>query len=63
MELTHLDANGAKMVDVAAKAKTERLAIAHGEVKVTPATIQLIRDGKTPKGDVFNTAQIGRAHV
>ena len=58
MELTHLDANGAKMVDVAAKAKTERLAIAHGEVKVTPATIQLIRDGKTPKGDVFNTARI-----
>ncbi len=58
MEFTHFDENGAKMVDVGGKAKTERKAIAFGSVKTSPETIALIKDGKTPKGDVFNTARI-----
>ena len=58
MEFTHLDENGAKMVDVGAKSKTNRTAIAFGSVKMQPETIALIKDGKTPKGDVFNTARI-----
>ena len=58
MNFTHLDENGAKMVNVGGKAKTERKAIAFGCVKTSPETIALIKDGKTPKGDVFNTARI-----
>lgn len=58
MEFTHLDENGAKMLDVGGKVKTERKAIAYGYVKTAPETIALIKDGKTPKGDVFNTARI-----
>ena len=58
MELTHLDKSGAKMVDVGGKEKTSRTAIAFGFVKVASETIELIKSGNTPKGDVFNTARI-----
>jgi cyclic pyranopterin phosphate synthase len=57
--LTHLNAQGeAHMVDVGAKADTEREAIARGSVVMEPATLQLIMDGATPKGDVLATARI-----
>lgn len=57
-ELTHADENGVKMVDVGNKNKTERIAIASGEIILSPQTIELIKDGMTPKGDVLNTARI-----
>ena len=57
MELTHIDEKGAKMVNVGAKDVTTRTARAKGEVAVSPETVDLLINGKTPKGDVFNTAR------
>lgn len=57
--LTHLDETGrARMVDVGAKADTERLAVAKGEVVMKPETLALIRAGQIKKGDVLTIAQI-----
>ena len=59
MELTHLDEQGrAQMVDVSAKAESEREAIASGRVLLNPVTVQLLRDDAVPKGDVLGTARI-----
>ena len=45
-ELTHLDAQGqAHMVDVGAKAETEREAVAAGRVLMRPETLRLLRAG------------------
>ncbi len=58
-ELTHLDAQGqAHMVDVGAKAETEREAIAAGRVRMRPETLRLIQAGDLPKGDVLGTARV-----
>ncbi len=58
-ELTHLDDQGqAHMVDVGAKAETEREAIAAGRVLMRPETLRLIRAGDLPKGDVLGTARV-----
>ncbi len=58
-ELTHLDAQGrAHMVDVGAKAKTEREAVAAGRVLMQPETLRLLREGNLPKGDVLGTARV-----
>jgi cyclic pyranopterin monophosphate synthase len=58
-ELTHLDAQGqAHMVDVGAKAETEREAIAAGRVRMRPETLLLLREGNLPKGDVLGTARV-----
>lgn len=46
------------MVDVADKAVTTRTAIAQGEVHMLPATLQAIRAGNLPKGDVLAAARI-----
>jgi cyclic pyranopterin phosphate synthase len=57
--LTHLDETGsARMVDVSAKADTERVAVAGGEVVMQPETLRLIRDGAIKKGDVLTIARI-----
>ncbi len=59
MTLSHVDAEGhARMVDVGAKADTERTAIARGEVEMKPETLALIQAGQVPKGDVFTVAQV-----
>src|SRR6201996_7707965 len=57
--LTHIDASGeARMVDVSAKAATERTAVAEGRVVMSEATLQLILSGNAKKGDVLGTARI-----
>jgi cyclic pyranopterin monophosphate synthase len=57
--LTHLDAAGeAQMVDVGAKAETERMAVAEGCVVMQEGTLQVILAGNLKKGDVFATARI-----
>ncbi len=57
--LTHLDKTGAaSMVDVGAKAVTERLAIAEGAVTMKPATLDLIVAGNAKKGDVIGAARL-----
>jgi cyclic pyranopterin monophosphate synthase len=58
-KLTHLDEAGrVNMVDISAKADTERIAIAKGEVHMRIETLQLIRAGGIKKGDVLTIAQI-----
>ena len=58
-KLTHLDDRGAaRMVDVGTKAVTVRRAVARGLLRVSPATLTLVRDGKTKKGDVIAAARI-----
>jgi cyclic pyranopterin phosphate synthase len=57
--LTHIDSRGeALMVDVSAKAATERLAVAEGRVVMSKATLELIENGNARKGDVLGTARI-----
>jgi cyclic pyranopterin phosphate synthase len=57
--LSHLNDKGeARMVDVSAKAATERVAIAEGFVAMALTTLDLILDGKAEKGDVLATARI-----
>lgn len=58
-ELTHFDAQGrARMVDVTAKDVTVREATARGSIKMDPATLEMIEQGKVAKGDVLAVAQV-----
>jgi cyclic pyranopterin phosphate synthase len=57
--LTHLDEAGRpRMVDVAGKPDTVRQAIARGRVVMQPATFQIVKQGKTAKGDILAVAQL-----
>lgn len=57
-ELTHLDKKGrAKMVDVSAKADTERLGIARGWIQMQKTTLDMITNKTAKKGDVLAIAQ------
>ena len=57
--LTHIGSGGeARMVDVSAKAATERVAVAEGQVVMSKATLDLILSGDAKKGDVLGTARI-----
>jgi cyclic pyranopterin phosphate synthase len=48
-ELTHLNEHGqARMVDVGAKAETEREATAAGRVRMQPETLRLLAAGNLP---------------
>jgi len=59
-ELNHFsEAGRARMVDVGDKASTQRVAIASGILRMRPATLQRIRDGKIAKGDVLTVADVG----
>jgi cyclic pyranopterin phosphate synthase len=58
-KLSHLSARGeARMVDVSAKAATERVAVAEGRVTMTAATLDLVLSGNAKKGDVLGAARI-----
>ena len=57
--LTHFDAEGqAHMVDVGAKAETQRMARATGSIRMKPETLALIESGSAKKGDVIGIARI-----
>lgn len=57
--LTHLAEDGrARMVDVGAKAETERMGVAEGVLRMSPATLAALQAGRTPKGDPLAVAQI-----
>lgn len=47
-----------KMVDVGAKEKTERRAVAQGVLTMLPATVARIRAGQVEKGDVLAAARL-----
>jgi cyclic pyranopterin monophosphate synthase len=58
-QLTHLDADGrARMVDVSAKAPTDRYARARAVVRMSPAAAARVAAGDAPKGDVAAVARI-----
>jgi cyclic pyranopterin monophosphate synthase len=57
--LTHLDSAGrARMVDVSAKAPTDRYARARAVVRMSPAAAARVAAGDAPKGDVAAVARI-----
>jgi cyclic pyranopterin phosphate synthase len=58
-KLSHVDAGGkARMVDIGAKTVTRREAAASAFVKLTPATLRLVRTNSVAKGDVLGTARL-----
>jgi len=57
--LTHFDNQGqAHMVDVGAKAETQRRAMATGSIHMLASTLALIESGSAKKGDVLGIARI-----
>lgn len=57
--LTHLDETGAaRMVDVGAKAETQREAVATGRIVMSADAATAIRDGLVKKGDVLSVARV-----
>lgn len=46
------------MVDVSDKPLTTREAVARGEIRLRPGTLELILEGRVPKGDVLAAARI-----
>jgi cyclic pyranopterin phosphate synthase len=47
-----------RMIDVGAKEKTERVAVARGFVAMAPATVGIVRRGESEKGDVLAAARL-----
>jgi cyclic pyranopterin monophosphate synthase len=47
-----------KMIDVGAKEKTERVAVARGFVAMGAATVGIVRRGESEKGDVLAAARL-----
>ncbi|CAM4318463.1 cyclic pyranopterin monophosphate synthase MoaC [Comamonas aquatilis] len=57
--LTHFDAQGqAHMVDVGAKPRTHRVAVAQGQITMKPETLAIVQNGTAKKGDVLGIARI-----
>jgi cyclic pyranopterin monophosphate synthase len=57
--LSHLRPDGtARMVDVGAKAETERMARARAAVRMSEEAAQAVKAGDGPKGDVLGPARI-----
>lgn len=57
--LTHFDSTGqAHMVNVGAKADTQRVAVATGIIRMKAETLALIQSGTAKKGDVLGIARI-----
>ncbi|MEY5006943.1 MAG: cyclic pyranopterin monophosphate synthase MoaC, partial [Pseudomonadota bacterium] len=58
-KLTHIDDQGrARMVDVGDKASTRRRAEARCLLRCAPDTLNAVRSGTTPKGNVITTAEL-----
>ena len=58
-DLTHFDKSGAAhMVDVSDKPVTDRVAVARGQVKMSPETLEKVMEGTAKKGDVLGVARL-----
>lgn len=58
-DFTHFDSEGrARMVDVSAKASTERVAKARGTIAMKADTMARIKEGAIKKGDVLAVADV-----
>lgn len=59
MEFTHFDSQGnALMVDVGAKADTERIATARGSIFMSRECFEKVMEGTMKKGDVLGVARV-----
>jgi len=57
--LTHIGGDGrAQMVDVSAKSMSKRRAVAAGKIRLRRETLDLIKNDRIAKGNVFATARI-----
>ena len=57
--LTHTDDSGrARMVDVSSKSESVRSAVATGAIRMSPSTLDAIRNNSLKKGDVLGVARI-----
>lgn len=45
------------MIDISGKIKTERIAKAQASVEFSPETLKIIKEGKVPKGDIFEVSR------
>ena len=58
-KLSHIDRDGrARMVDVAGKPVTARVAVAEGSVRMSRAAFEIVTQGTLNKGDVLSIAQV-----
>jgi cyclic pyranopterin phosphate synthase len=58
-QLTHLDDHGnARMVDVSAKPRVRRTAIAEGRILLGPETLAKVQSNQIAKGNVLATARV-----
>jgi len=58
-KLSHTDKTGkAQMVDVSEKNPQYRVAVAEGNIRLEPGTIELIKENSIKKGDVITIAEI-----
>jgi len=58
-QLTHFDQTGnAIMVDISAKEKSHRVAVASGKIKMSPDAFAAVVSGSSKKGDVLGIARI-----
>jgi len=55
---SHVEDERAKMVDISAKKEINRRAIARGEIKLRPETVEAIKNRRIEKGAVLETARI-----
>ena len=59
MKLSHVDETGRpRMVDVAAKPETTRIAVAEGSIRMSAEALALLAGNSNPKGDVLSTAEL-----
>src|SRR6266487_5704811 len=57
--LTHIGGDGrTQMVDVSAKSMSKRRAVATGKIRLRRETLELIKNDRIAKGNVFATARI-----
>lgn len=57
--LTHLNQRGeARVVDVGAKARSHRIAVAEGWLLMAPETLTQLADDELPKGDALAVARV-----
>ena len=57
--MSHFDAGGqAHMVDVGPKAESHRVARARGRIRMLPATLSMVLEGRAGKGDVLGVARL-----
>jgi cyclic pyranopterin phosphate synthase len=58
VELTHIQDDRARMVDISGKSDVTREAVASGRIYLKPETLAAIRNGTVVKGNVLATARV-----